>query len=265
MRTILERINSVAGVTGSLVCGAEGQALASAFPAPFDEEALSVVGRTTAQTVIGLQKARRTKIRQMDVTYEAGRFIVQNLQTGYLCILCGPHTNIPLLNLTVAGTTSRLLEMIGQKATEPAVRMAGAADPLDTVSRLIEMLVAEMGDRGVGREQLLTILARRLERLQAARPLLGAIAIDGGRVDLVALRSRPNAEMAEAVALVVRAICYTCIGMLGREATRARYHQVYEPFYRQNEGLLRTLGLDRILDKADTLEGGPLPGIDFKL
>jgi len=266
MQDILKRINAVAGVIGSLACDADGALVASAFPASFDPAALAVVARTGAQTAAAAHRTSRARVLEICATYEGGRFIVQNMRTGYLCILCGPQINIPLLSLTTAAATTRLPDMISQGAAEPVARTAPRApDALDALSGFVEALVAEIASRGIGREQLLAILKRRLERLTAARPVLGAIAIDGGRVDLTAIRSRPSAEMATAVALVVTALCQTCTGILGQEATEAAYSQVYEPFQRQNEGLLRTLNLDRILGKAGTFAGGPLPGIEFQL
>jgi predicted regulator of Ras-like GTPase activity (Roadblock/LC7/MglB family) len=266
MQTILERINSVPGVTASLVCDAEGQVVASLSSVPIDEEALAVAGRAATQTAMGIQTARRGKFRQMDVIYKAMRLIVRSMQTGFLCILCVPQTNIPLLDLTIAGATLRLPEMIELRATEPVARSAPEpGGELATLSQFIEALVGEMGDRGIGREQLLSILARRLERLQAALPALAAVATGGGRVDLAALQARPSSEMAQVVAVVATAICQTCIGMLGQEATASKYRQVYESFRVQNGQLLRSLGLDQTLDKADSMEGGPLPGIEFKL
>ncbi|MEA3459283.1 MAG: roadblock/LC7 domain-containing protein [Chloroflexota bacterium] len=266
MEDILEDINAVVGVTGCLVCDEEGEVLARALPGVFDETMLSVVSRTAAQTVAGLHTARRKKVGDIDLIYTEGRLIVKNLGRGCLCILCVPRINVPLLNLTAKVAARKLARMLGKKGTEEAARAEPRAPEWpDAISEFIELLIKEMGDRGIGREELLKILQHRLERLKTEFPLLESIVIDGGKVDISALQSSSAAEAGEAVGALIRAICYTCIGMLGPEVAQTKYRQVYDPFYRQNESLFQRLGLGKTLEEAATLEKGPLPGGALKL
>jgi len=109
---VLHDINAVVGVTGSFVCNSEGQLLASALPALFDEAILSIVGRTMAQTMAGLATARRRKVGDIDLVYSQGRFIAKNLGEGCLCILCVRNINVPLLNLTANVATRKLAKEI---------------------------------------------------------------------------------------------------------------------------------------------------------
>ena len=133
MENILKDINVVVGVTGSFVCDAEGQVLAKALPGVFDEAVLSPVGRTMAQTMAGLELARRRRVSDLDVVYRDGRLVVKNLRMGLLCILCVPTINIPLLNLTANVAARKLIKLIkgdqAEPAKKPAPRAAEAPPP----------------------------------------------------------------------------------------------------------------------------------------
>jgi predicted regulator of Ras-like GTPase activity (Roadblock/LC7/MglB family) len=134
MESILKEINAVVGVTGSFVCNSEGQVMASAPPDLFDETILSIVGRTMAQTIVGLATARRRKISDIDLAYDQSRLITKNLGEGCLCLFCVRHINVSLLNLTVNVAAKRLTTMVKERAEmavkKAAVREAWAAHAL---------------------------------------------------------------------------------------------------------------------------------------
>jgi len=265
MEKPLKDINAVVGVTGSFVCDTEGQVLARALPAVFDAAMLSIVGRIAAQTIAGLQMTRKRKAGDIDLLYTDGRLIIKNLGKGCLCILCVPRINVPLLNLTANVAARKLAGIVAEKGPDESARVKSrASESLQAMSEFIELLLQEMGDRGMGRDQLLKILKHRLGKLRIKYPLLGSIVIDGTEVDISPLQSSAPAEVGEAIRAVIRAICYTCIGMLGPEVAQAKYRQVYDPFYRQNEDIFHRLGLGTTLEKAATMEKPPLGGIDWK-
>ena len=112
MKEILKDINAVVGVTGSFVCDAEGQVVARLLPDIFDKALLSPVGRTVAQTIAGLELTRRRKVSDLDLLYREGRLVVKNIRKGYLCILCVPAVNVPLLNLTANAAARKLTRQI---------------------------------------------------------------------------------------------------------------------------------------------------------
>jgi len=99
MKSVLEDINAVMGVTGCFVCDDEGEVLASVLPGVFGETALAA-GRTAMQTILGLQTTRRRRVNDLDLLYREGRIVVKSLGEGCLCILCVRNINVPLLNLT---------------------------------------------------------------------------------------------------------------------------------------------------------------------
>ena len=119
METILKDINAVVGVTGSFVCDDEGQVMAKLMPQVFDDNLLSPVGRTMAQTIAGLKIAQRRKVGDIDLLYDEGRLIFKSVGEGCLCILCVKRINVPLLNMTANVAVKKLEEKL--KGAKPVV------------------------------------------------------------------------------------------------------------------------------------------------
>ncbi len=126
METILKDINAVVGVMGSFVCDGEGQIVARLMLNVFDEDLLSPVGRTMAQTIAGLKIAQRCKIGDIDLVYDEGRLIVKSVDEGCLCILCVKRVNTPLLNLTLNVAAKKLEEKFKEPEPAPPVVEAEA-------------------------------------------------------------------------------------------------------------------------------------------
>ena len=131
METILRDINAVVGVTGSFVCNGEGQIVAKLMPDIFDDNLLSPVGRTIAQTIAGLKIAQRCKIGDIDLVYDEGRVIVKSIDEGFLCILCVKRVNTPLLNLTVNVAAKKLEEKFKEPKPVQAVAEVAPAPALE--------------------------------------------------------------------------------------------------------------------------------------
>ena len=129
MEKILKDINAVVGVTGSFVCNEEGQVVAKLMPNVFDNNTLSPVGRTMAQTIAGLKIARECTIGDLDLLYEQGRLIVKNVGEGCLCILCVQRINVPLLNLTANVAVKKLHDMLKEAPPPPAVEPKAETAP----------------------------------------------------------------------------------------------------------------------------------------
>jgi predicted regulator of Ras-like GTPase activity (Roadblock/LC7/MglB family) len=121
VKSVLEDINAVVGVTGCFVCSSEGEILASVLPGVFDGEAISAAGWTAMQTVLGLQTTRRRRVNELDLLYREGRIIVKSLGESCLGILCVRNINIPLLNLTANLAARELKKRL--KAPSPAEKV----------------------------------------------------------------------------------------------------------------------------------------------
>jgi predicted regulator of Ras-like GTPase activity (Roadblock/LC7/MglB family) len=145
METILKDINAVVGVTGSFVCNDEGQIVARLMPNIFDDNLLSPVGRTIAQTIAGLKIAQRCKIGDIDLVYDEGRIIVKSIDEGCLCILCVKRVNTPLLNLTVNVAAKKLEEKFKEpESIQPIAKAEPAPAPEPEPEPERKMTLAEM-------------------------------------------------------------------------------------------------------------------------
>jgi predicted regulator of Ras-like GTPase activity (Roadblock/LC7/MglB family) len=145
MKSILKDINAVVGVTGSFVCDGEGQIVAKLIPGVFDENLLSPVGRTMAQTIAGLKIAQRCRIGDIDLVYDEGRLIVKSVDEGCLCILCVRRVNTPLLNLTVNVAAKKLAEKLKEpKPVPPAVESEAEPEPEPEPEPQRKMTLAEI-------------------------------------------------------------------------------------------------------------------------
>jgi len=141
MDRILQDINRVVGVTGSFVCDGEGMVLARALPSVFDGATLSTVARIAAQTIAGLETARRRKVTDLDLVYGDGRLVVKNLGNGCLCILCVRNINVPLLNLTANLAARKLSERIKRSpGSRGAEMVAMPVEALPVEERPVEEL-----------------------------------------------------------------------------------------------------------------------------
>lgn len=151
METILRDINAVVGVTGSFVCDGEGQIVAKLIPNTFNDNLLSPVGRTIAQTIAGLKIAQRCKIGDIDLVYDEGRVIVKSIDEGFLCILCVKRVNTPLLNLTVNVAAKKLEEKFKEPhpvqtviETEPVPASEPESEPELEPAPARKMTIAEI-------------------------------------------------------------------------------------------------------------------------
>jgi predicted regulator of Ras-like GTPase activity (Roadblock/LC7/MglB family) len=138
---LLQDINAVVGVLGSLVCDLEGQVVASTMPSVYGELMLSLVARTAAQTVAGLKTASRKTPGDLDLMYTDGRFIVKNLRAGCMGILCVPEISVPLLNLTANVAARKLQAELQQPSATD-----GRPDALPRVERLRTVTREALGE-----------------------------------------------------------------------------------------------------------------------
>ena len=123
METLLESINSVAGVSGSFVTLADGTVAAKAMPEYLDGPSVELAARVVSQTFFAVETSGQ-HISEVDLIFEHGRMVLRNLHGGVLVILCARNINVALLNLTVNGIVKRLVADLRQpkpvKGVSPA-------------------------------------------------------------------------------------------------------------------------------------------------
>ena len=152
METILKDINAVMGVNSSFVCNVDGQVLSRLLPKDLDESLLSPVGRTMAQTISGVELTRRRKLEELDLLYRDARLVVKNLRVGYLCILCEPTINVPLLNLTANVAAKKLASLVEEqrdKASRQAAMREAQTARSQTLNDEVRSIISAAQQQGV--------------------------------------------------------------------------------------------------------------------
>jgi predicted regulator of Ras-like GTPase activity (Roadblock/LC7/MglB family) len=119
METVLNQLNKVPGVVGSLVCDSEGTVLAQAFPGLFDAVMLKEAAAALADTR-GLESMTGT-IGMLDFRYADARVVVKPLERATLLVLCAKTINPQLLLLSASVAIKKLGKQIeaGGRATAP--------------------------------------------------------------------------------------------------------------------------------------------------
>lgn len=145
MQAMLQQLNRVPGVIGTMLCDAEGSLLSDAFPPTFDparlRKAASVlVGRTTAlESSLGATGT-------MDFRFATARVVVKSGTGVRLVFLCDPSANLSLLGLVSADILRRLApSSAATPAPEPAAPPEPAAGQL---YQALERINAALGRAG---------------------------------------------------------------------------------------------------------------------
>lgn len=140
MNTVLKQLNAVPGVVGSLVCGADGQLVANAFPPLFDETVLGDAARVLADGAVGLESVTG-KVKTVDLRFAEARVVMRPMAGGHLVLLCAAQTNLQLLSISAGVAVPKLEKLVAQlpppaparkekaKAEKPAKNAKAAAPP----------------------------------------------------------------------------------------------------------------------------------------
>lgn len=111
MQKVLEQLNSVPEVIGSLVCTAGGDPLVYLFPAIFDQSCV----RNACQAIGGSrlwQGQLLSSTGLLDLRYSEGRIICRTLNDSILFVLCTKNVNLQLLNISLNVAKKRLEELM---------------------------------------------------------------------------------------------------------------------------------------------------------
>lgn len=128
MQTLLENLNAVPGVVGSMICDVEGRVVGHAFPAEFDGAVLAGAAAVLADGSVGLQTVTGP-IGLVDLRYGAARVVAKPLSDGLLLLLCEKSVNLQRLLIEVAVAGKRLERIAtAAEATVPA-EVAAPVEP----------------------------------------------------------------------------------------------------------------------------------------
>jgi predicted regulator of Ras-like GTPase activity (Roadblock/LC7/MglB family) len=119
MQTVLDQMNALPGIVGSMVYNAEGQVLAKAFPALFDGDALASAAGVLLYGVPGLEVAAGT-ISMLDLRYGESRIVVRPIKGANLLLLCTRQANLQFLNISVGMAIPKIEKLVTSQAAAPA-------------------------------------------------------------------------------------------------------------------------------------------------
>jgi predicted regulator of Ras-like GTPase activity (Roadblock/LC7/MglB family) len=167
VQTVLNQLNALPGVVGSLVCDADGQVLAQAFPPAFEPASLLSAAQAVAEATAGLETVTG-EAGLLDLRYAQGRMVVRRLADASLLLLCAPSMNLQPVAISVSAALPRLEKLLARRGEPGSAPSPGSGPGLPP--------------RPPGR---LFVASRRIEELIARRRLdpfevRGAIALRAG-------------------------------------------------------------------------------------
>lgn len=128
MQTLLQHLNAVPGVVGTLVCGPDGQLIATAFPPIFDERVLSDVAKTLAESTAGLGTVTGS-VRLLDLRHAGARIVARPVTGATLLFLCSPSMSLPPLDISASVAVPKIERLVAgaSAGVRPSAPAAGAA------------------------------------------------------------------------------------------------------------------------------------------
>lgn len=100
MQTVLNQLNTLPGIVGSMVYDPEGRVLAQAFPTLFDADTLASAAGILLNGTSGLEVASGS-ISMLDFRFRDSRIVVRPLTGATLLMLCTTQANLQFLNISV--------------------------------------------------------------------------------------------------------------------------------------------------------------------
>ena len=117
MQKVLEQLNTVPEVVGSMVCTDAGSVKAQIFPAIFDASILQKAASAVSGGSLWSGSLTGTT-GLLDLRYNDGRIIGRTLRGGVLFVLCTKAVNLQLLNISLNVAKNRLEDLL-PAAAEP--------------------------------------------------------------------------------------------------------------------------------------------------
>lgn len=142
MKSVLEQLNGVPEVIGSMVCDSTFEPRASLFPPLFDGGII----RTTAEILASapFMKGESTIDGGIDIRYADGRIILRTLSRGFILVLCTRGVNFSLLNISLNVACKRLDELLAEGASPVPDQTPRQASPPKTDGDTVILTVDEL-------------------------------------------------------------------------------------------------------------------------
>ncbi len=144
MQVVLEKINALPNVVGSMVCNDEGRLLASLFPPVFDSQDIVKASGALSDCALGLHDALGG-IKNFDFRYGDSRILVRAFPKAFLLMLCAKTVNLQLLSISLNVVYKKLEKLVeaaesipvSQPLSQPAAVVQPISPPLPQQSPAI--------------------------------------------------------------------------------------------------------------------------------
>ncbi|ABB31072.1 hypothetical protein GeomeDRAFT_1594 [Geobacter metallireducens RCH3] len=137
MDEVLQQLNAVPGVIGSLVCGRDGDPIACAFPPLFDSAIIEGVTAAVTDSARGVFDATGPA-ELLDFRYGDGRVIIKPLQDAFVLLLCTKKVNLGVLAIS--------LNVAKIKLESHLVARGERQKPAAAAPDLLELAVCHLAD-----------------------------------------------------------------------------------------------------------------------
>ena len=132
MQHLLEQINTLPGVVGSLIRSETGEVLAHAFPPLFEVTVLQEAASCLATISSGLKGCQGPEL--LDFRFADGRILVRHLTAAQLLLLCTKEVNLQVLNVSLNVASKKLEQLIAEAPTAETSVPVTAAGTIDSHS-----------------------------------------------------------------------------------------------------------------------------------
>jgi predicted regulator of Ras-like GTPase activity (Roadblock/LC7/MglB family) len=118
MVSVLQQLNAIPGVMGSLVCDEDGKLLGDVFPPLFDKSMLEEAATLISNSVPALP-GLEDGTGVVELRFQETRILIKPLVSKFLLLFCQSSINISYLNITMKVAVKRLEKLIEQIAAQP--------------------------------------------------------------------------------------------------------------------------------------------------
>jgi predicted regulator of Ras-like GTPase activity (Roadblock/LC7/MglB family) len=115
MRAVLNQLNAVPGVMGSLICGADGKLLSQAFPPGVNPSTLLEAALVVAEGASGMETVTGP-VHMMDFRYGDARLLARTVGGAHLLFLCSQAMNVQPLSISLAVAAPKLEKLLAARA-----------------------------------------------------------------------------------------------------------------------------------------------------
>jgi len=125
MNKILNKLNSVPGVVGSMICNDQGHVMAHLFPQGIDTEMLKTVASLLTDNIPVFQECTGGS-RTFNFKYEKGRIVVRHDHDRYYVLLCSNTVavNIQILDMIIDVASKQLDKSVSNEPEKPLTTSA---------------------------------------------------------------------------------------------------------------------------------------------